>query len=364
MKNVKEYLSKAGGFINRLPFVNLAEKHLGKVSALKKVIPYANYIACGAAVLIVFAVVSGIVAPGMKFNKWIKGIEGAYEEQTSNYQSVDFMGEYSKALDEAVSQMNECSDDRKGLEELRENKKDYLGRLSDVRDRLEKMSNEFTDKFSAKMNAVGNPSFKMSNKMIKEYQDKLAKLVPASSDLMENYFTINSKTYDDFCDKFEEKYAEKLNKISDAIKEADRQAYFSYLKRTLPGKWRFDDNKDDRKGFAELVFKGDGASGEFSYYYHKDFGTEVEINPMDLWSYYINEFGQPRVGKLIELPEEEFKYSGTYTMPENTAYLKINSASSKNTPEKKAGESLQSRVSFEDSNTLYFDGKMFKRARR
>lgn len=32
-KNVKEYLSKAGGFINRLPFVNLAEKHLGKVSA-------------------------------------------------------------------------------------------------------------------------------------------------------------------------------------------------------------------------------------------------------------------------------------------------------------------------------------------
>ena len=69
-KNVKEYLSKASGFINRLPFVNLAEKHLGKVSALKKVIPYANYIACGAAVLIVFAVVSGIVAPGMKFNKW------------------------------------------------------------------------------------------------------------------------------------------------------------------------------------------------------------------------------------------------------------------------------------------------------
>lgn len=66
-KNVKEYLSKASGFINRLPFVNLAEKHLGK---LKKVIPYANYIACGAAVLIVFAVVSGIVAPGMKFNKW------------------------------------------------------------------------------------------------------------------------------------------------------------------------------------------------------------------------------------------------------------------------------------------------------
>lgn len=214
------------------------------------------------------------------------------------------------------------------------------------------------------MNAVGNPNFKMSNKMIKEYQDKLAKLVPASSELMENYFTINSEIYDDFCGKFEEKYAEKLNKISDAIKEADRQAYFSYLKRTLPGKWRFDDSKDDRKGFAELVFKGDGASGEFSYYYHKDFGTEVEINPMDLWSYYINEFGQPRVGKLIELPEEEFKYSGTYTMPENTAYLKINSASSKNKPEKKAGESLQSRVSFEDSNTLYFDGKMFKRARR
>lgn len=26
------------------------------------------------------------------------------------------------------------------------------------------------------MNAVGNPNFKMSNKMIKEYQDKLAKL--------------------------------------------------------------------------------------------------------------------------------------------------------------------------------------------
>lgn len=103
MKNVKEYLSKAGGFINRLPFVNLAEKHLGKVSALKKVIPYANYIACGAAVLIVFVVVSGIVAPEMKFNKWIKGIEGAYEEQTSNFKSVDFMGEYSKALDEAVS---------------------------------------------------------------------------------------------------------------------------------------------------------------------------------------------------------------------------------------------------------------------
>ena len=86
------------------------------------------------------------------------------------------------------------------------------------------------------MNAVGNPNFKMSNKMIKVYQDKLAKLVPASSDLMENYFTINSEIYDDFCGKFEEKYAEKLNKICDAIKEADRQAYFSYQKRTLPGK--------------------------------------------------------------------------------------------------------------------------------
>ena len=47
------------------------------------------------------------------------------------------------------------------------------------------------------MNAVGNPNFKMSNKMIKEYQDKLAKLAPASSDLMENYFTINSEIYDD-----------------------------------------------------------------------------------------------------------------------------------------------------------------------
>lgn len=80
------------------------------------------------------------------------------------------------------------------------------------------------------MNAVGNPNFKMSNKMIKVYQDKLAKLVPASSDLMENYFTINSEIYDDFCGKFEEKYAEKLNKICDAIKEADRQAYFSYQK--------------------------------------------------------------------------------------------------------------------------------------
>ena len=364
MKNVKEYLNKAGGFINKLPFVSFAEKYLGKVSALKKVIPYANYIACGVAALIVVAVVSNIVAPGIKFNKWMKVIEGAYEEETSNYQSVDFIGEYTKALDEAVSQMNECSDDRKGLEELRENKKDYLGQLSDVRDRLEKMSNEFTDKFSAKMDAAGNPNFKMSNKMIKEYQDKLAKLVPASSDLMENYFTINSKTYNDFCGKFEEKYAEKLNKISEAIKEADRQAYWSYLKRTLPGKWRFEDKKDDRNGYAELVFKGDGASGEFSYYYHKDFGTEVDINPRDLWSYYINEFGQARVGKLIKLPEEEFKYSGTYTMSENTAYLKIGSSSNKNTPEKKAGDTLQSRVSFEDSSTLYFDGKMFKRARK
>ena len=40
MKNVKEYLNKAGGLINRLPFVNLAEKYLGKVSALKKVITF------------------------------------------------------------------------------------------------------------------------------------------------------------------------------------------------------------------------------------------------------------------------------------------------------------------------------------
>ena len=364
MKNVKEYLSKAGGFINRLPFVKLAEKYLGKVSALKKVIPYANYIACGVAVLIVFAVVSGIVAPGMKFNKWIKGIEDAYETKTNDFKSVDFIGEYSKALDEAASMMNECSDDRDGLEELRSNKKSYLEPLSDVKERLEAKTDEFTDTFSAKMDAVGNPKFKMSNKMIKKYQDKLAKLVPASSELMEDYFTINSKTYNDFCGKVEEKYAEKLNKISDAINEADRQAYLSYLKRTLPGKWRFDDKEDDRNGFAELVFKGDGASGEFSYYYHKDFGTEVEINPMDLWSYYINEFGQARVGKLIKLPEEEFKYSGTYAMPENTAYLKIGSFSNKNTPEKKAGDTLQSRVSFEDSNTLYFDGKMFKRTRR
>lgn len=214
------------------------------------------------------------------------------------------------------------------------------------------------------MNAVGNPNFKMSNKMIKEYQDKLAKLAPASSELMENYFTINSEIYDDFCGKFEEKYAEKLNKICDAIKEADRQAYFSYLKRTLPGKWRFDDNKDDRKGFAELVFKGDGASGEFSYYYHKDAGTRKEIDLSDRLVFSVVDAPIERGYILTKVPEEEFKYSGTYTMPENTAYLKINSASSKNTPEKKAGESLQSRVSFEDSNTLYFDGKMFKRARR
>lgn len=364
MKNVKEYLNKAGGFINKLPFANLAEKYLGKVSALKKVIPYANYIACGVAALIVVAVVSNIVAPGIKFNKWMNVIEGAYEEQTGNYQSVDFIGEYSKALDEAVSQMNECSDDRKGLEELRENKKDYLGQLSDVRDRLEKMSNEFTDKFSAKMNEAGNPNFKMSNKMIKEYQDKLAKLVPASSDLMENYFTINSEIYDDFCGKFEEKYAEKLNKINEAIKEADRQAYLSYLKRTLPGKWRFDDNKDDIKGFAELVFKGDGASGEFSYYYHKDAGTRKEIDLSDRLVFSVVDAPIERGYILIKVPEEEFKYSGTYTMPENTAYLKIGSSSNKNTPEKKAGDTLQSRVSFEDSNTLYFDGKMFKRARK
>lgn len=88
-------------------------------------------------------------------------------------------------------QMNECSDDRKGLKELRENKKDYLKQFSSVYSKLNSKTDEFTERFSAKMNVVGNPNFKMSNKMIKVYQDKLAKLVPVSSDLMENYFTIN-----------------------------------------------------------------------------------------------------------------------------------------------------------------------------
>ena len=69
------------------------------------------------------------------------------------------------------------------------------------------------------MNAVGNPNFKMSNNMIKDYQDKLAKLAPASSDLMENYFTINSEIYDDFCGKFEEKYAIVSNLVRNFIPE-------------------------------------------------------------------------------------------------------------------------------------------------
>lgn len=349
-EKIKTYLTLAGNTINKLPFKKLSEKYSDKVPVLKSIAPFANFIVCG---LVVVLIIAKIIVPQVKFNRYMAKIEKPWKEEIQSYETLDFSEEFKTTFDKISSEINACTNDRAGLKKFVEVKENSEKQLDEMRKTCEAKLDEISNKTSDAFGNIENPTFVMSTSQVNKYRSLMTALSAKSQEAWLNTFSKNNAVYDEYMEELNKVCSEKIEKINEAIKEADRKAYIAFVQKSIVGFWV--DNHNEGK----IEFN---SNGTFSFKYHRN-GFKPKRPPKAM---YNMTDGSTLINLINEdeftTPERLRNFSGKYSFQDDVLILDVKSAEYKNMPEVNSGDKLKMKISFADNgDRLWFDKKTYKR---
>ena len=202
---------------------------------------------------------------------------------------------------------------------------------------------------------IKNYDFVMSNRQFNRYKKFAENLPMRSQEAWEQCIARNNELYTDYSNKLETLCSEKtekinisIDKISAAIKEANKKAYIDFVQKNIIGYWISDN--------CDLIFKD---AGQFEYSYYKKSITLITSEPERV---YAGSDGVVRATGRIKTPEQVRKFSGKYSFQDDVLILDVKSAKYKNMPKINSGDTLKVKISFANNgNKLKFGGQTFKR---